>query len=110
MPRSRVTLLEYLYRKVGYRKGTKAAAFIIAWGIYSESVEEGRRAHMDGYSTYWNQSRASSYRELAVFHEVFPNDLLPDRIWRLLRQHVQSKKLAVAMAEALPVVAVWSGG
>jgi hypothetical protein len=99
----RVTLLEHLYRKAGYRKGTKAAAFIVAWGIYSDSLPEGERAHMYGYRLYWKESQATAYRELQAFHEVFPDDPFPDRIWALLRQYVDSPKLPVAMAQALPV-------
>jgi hypothetical protein len=107
MPRKRVTLLEYLYGNQGYRKGTKSAAFIVAWGLYSDSLGQDQRAHMDGYSKYWRQSRASSYRELAVFHEVFPDEL-PDRLWGLIRGAVDSRKLPQAMAQALRVESVWS--
>jgi hypothetical protein len=110
MPRKRVTLLEYLYRSVGYRKGTKAAAFIVAWGLYSDSLPDGSRPHMYGYSKFWKQSSASSYRELVVFHEVFPGDATPDRVWSVIGDVVESKKLADAMAQALRVEAVWSLG
>jgi len=105
----RLTLVEYLYRTLGYRKGTRAAAFIVAWGIYSDSLPDGERAHMYGYANYWKQSQATSYRELETFHAAFPDDALPDRVWAQLREHVDARKsVSVATAQALPVVGRWS--
>jgi len=104
-----VTLLEYLYRKMGYRKGTRVAAFVVAWGIYADTLGEDKRAHMDGYIKYWRTSRATAYRELSMFREAFPDDLLPDRVWSLVTGAVASRRsLSVAMAEASVVKEVWS--
>lgn len=108
MPRQKEMLGVYLFRKLGYRKGTKAAAFIVAWGIYADSLSEGEVPTMDGYQRYWKSNPAAAYRERAVFHDAFPDDLTPDRIWRLAREQVQSRRsVSVAVAEALPVAATW---
>lgn len=107
-PRRPVTFAEFLFRKLGYRKGTKVAAFVVAWGIYTDSLQEGRRASMFGYANYWKQSQATSYRELEVFHEAFPDEVLPDRVWSVVGRHVEERKSrAVAAAQALPVVSRW---
>lgn len=116
-----VTLLEYLYREMGYRKGTRVAAFIVAWGIYADTLDEsvsvpgerrrreGKRSHMDGYISYWKMSRATAYRELAMFREAFPGDEYPDRVWALVTDAVGSRRsLSVAMAEASVVKGVWA--
>lgn len=104
-----VTLVEYLFRSLGYRKGTKAAAFIVAWGIYADSVGDGERPGMHGYAKYWKQSVATSYRELEVFREAFPEDPFPDRVWAMIREHVETRKSrSVATAQALPVLGRWA--
>jgi hypothetical protein len=104
-----VSFLEFLYREAGYRKGTRVAAFVVAWGIYSESLADGVEPNMDGYGKYWKVSRATAYRELQTFHAVFPDDVLPDRVWRKLSAAVESRKsLSVAMAQASGVRSVWS--
>jgi hypothetical protein len=104
-----VTFLEFLYRELGYRRGTRAAAFVVAWGIYSDSLADGVESNMDGYGKYWNMSRATAYRELQVFHAVFPDDALPDRVWSKLSEGVTARKsLSVGMAQASGVKAVWS--
>jgi len=103
------TFLEFLYREVGYRKGTRVAAFVVAWGIYSDSLSDGVPANMDGYGRYWKTSRATAYRELSAFHQVFPLDPLPDRVWMKLSEAVSARKsLSIAMAQASGVKAVWS--
>lgn len=108
MTAKRQTLAEFLFREVGWRKGTKVAAFIVAWGIYSDQVPEGEKTHLWGYSQYWKQSNANTYRELSAFHEVFPDDVLPDRLWDEARAAVKDRKsLAIATAQVLPAVGVW---
>jgi hypothetical protein len=105
----RVTLAEHLFRSIGVRKGTRAAAFIAAWGIYSDQVAEGSKATMYGYSLYWKQSQATSYRELDAFHSAFPDEALPDRIWAQARAAVESRRsLPAATAQAMAAVGAWS--
>lgn len=110
MSRSRpVTLVEFLYGKLGYRRGTKAAAFIVAWGIYADSLPVDEVWSMHGYAKYWKQSPATSYRELEVFREAFPGDQWPFRVWALVRDSVDARKSrALATAQALPVVGRWA--
>jgi hypothetical protein len=103
-----VTLAEYLFKKVGLRKGTRAAAFIVAWGIYMDSLPPEKKANMYGYSGYWKQSEATSYRELDVFHQAFPNEKYPDRIWAKARSVVLDRKaLTAATGQAMAAVGDW---
>lgn len=103
-----VTLAEYLFKKVGLRKGTRAAAFIVAWGLYAESVPPESTPTMVGYTAYWKQSEATSYRELDVFHQAFPTERYPDRIWWKARSAVQDRKsLSAATGQAMAAVSVW---
>jgi hypothetical protein len=77
----------YLFRKLGWRKGSRVAAFIAAWGIYSDSQGSGERT-LDGYAAYWRQSRATSFREQELFRLAFPQHLTPEPLWRSIRRSV----------------------
>jgi hypothetical protein len=110
-PKRPVMLGEYLFRKLGYRRGTKAAAFIVAWGLYSDSLGEGESWSVEAYAKYWGESFSTAYRELNVFREAFPDDGYPFRVWGVVRDSVEARKsrsLPVAMAQVLPVVGTWS--
>lgn len=75
-----VMLGEFLAGRVGLYKATKVVAFIVAWGIYSDKTP-GEAHTLDGYSAYWKQSRATTYRERDLFRLCFPDDKVPDRVW-----------------------------
>lgn len=108
MVAKRVTLAEFLFEKVGFRKGTRVAAFIAAWGLYVESLPPEKKATMVGYTAYWKQSEATSYRELDVFHQAFPDERYPDRIWEKVRPDVLDRKAVRAVAgQAMAAVGVW---
>lgn len=105
----RETLAVFLFRELGYRKGTKVAAFIAAWGIYSDQVPDGEGPYIHGYTKYWKQNQANTYRELHAFHEVFPDDATPQRLWDIARKAVKDRKtVAVATAQVLPAMGEWS--
>lgn len=78
-----MTLAEFLVRKVGLLKAVKVAAFIAAWGIYSEHAQD--RLTIEGYTAYWRQSVSTSYRERDLFVICFPEERNPSRLWALLR-------------------------
>lgn len=110
MPERRMTLAETLVRKVGLRKATSVAAFIVAWGIYSE--KEDAPHTMDAYSAFWGQSNATTYRERDLFRICFPEDKLPDRVWGLIRSvydaRIDVKSREVTTAQVLSVQGSWS--
>jgi hypothetical protein len=108
MVKKRETLAEYLFRTVGFRKGTRAAAFIAAWGIYSDQVPEGEAVNLFGYTKFWKSSQATTYRELATFHEAFPDEALPDRLWAQARAAVEARKsLPSATAQLMGTAGTW---
>lgn len=104
------TLAVYLVRKVGLRKATTVCSFVVAWGIYTEAVEGSHT--LDGYSAYWKQSLATTYRERDVFRICFPEDKVPDRIWAKVRSLYGSKvdqsKREAAAAQVLSLRGAWS--
>jgi hypothetical protein len=75
----------YLFRKLGWRKGSRVAAFIAAWGIYSEGSPAGERT-LDAYADYWNQSRATAFREQELFRKALPHYETPEAMWREIRR------------------------
>jgi hypothetical protein len=84
-----VTLAEFLTGKVGLMKGTKVAAFVVAWGIYTE--REAGPHSLEGYYRYWGQSISSTYRERDLFRICWPNEQVPDRVWPALGAVVDAK-------------------
>jgi hypothetical protein len=104
----REPLLMHLYRENGFREGTRAAEFIVSWGIYSEKLPSGEVPTMDGFSAFWRESQATSYRGLRAFRGAFPDDPFPDRVWAVIAKHVEARKVAAASRDAMFVEAVWS--
>lgn len=104
------TLAVYLVRKVGLRKATTVCSFVVAWGIYVEAVEGSHT--LDGYSAYWKQSLATTYRERDFFRICFPDDRTPDRVWSKVRALYEAKvdkaKRETAAAQVLSLRGAWS--
>jgi hypothetical protein len=106
----REPLLMHLYRESGFREGTRAAEFIVSWGLYVDSGDVrpvGALPSMEDYSRYWKQSLATSYRGLRAFHESFPDEHYPDRIWGRIADKIEARKVARASREAMFVEGVW---
>jgi hypothetical protein len=78
----------YLFRTLGWRRGTKVAAFVAAWGIYSDSLSRSAERTLAGYASFWHESRATSFREQELFRVAFPEHLTPESLWRELRRDV----------------------
>lgn len=108
--RKQMTLAEFLVKKVGLRKATGVCAFVVAWGIYSEQVSEPHT--LDGYSAYWKQSNATTYRERDTFRICFPDDKVPDRVWAYVRTVYDGKldraKRDSGAAQVLSLRGPWS--
>lgn len=107
---SQDTLLKFLISKVGVLKAAKIAGFIAAWGMYSESIEEGGKATIYGCGQFWKRSQASMYREIGLFRRAFPDDHDPERVWQLSKAQVverQKAKSDQAAGELLEVRMDW---
>jgi hypothetical protein len=104
------TLAVYLVKKVGLRKATSVCSFVVAWGIYSESVDGSPT--LDGYTAFWNQSLATTYRERDMFRICFPQDKVPDRVWSKVRAvyeaRVDRSERETAAAQVLSLRGSWS--
>lgn len=103
------TLAEYLVKKVGLRKASGVCSFVVAWGIYTERVEGPHT--LDGYSAYWKQSNATTYRERDTFRICFPEDKIPDRVWAQCRAIYSAKldqsKRDFGAAQVLSLRGAW---
>lgn len=104
------TLAEFLVKKVGLRKAVGVCSFVVAWGIYTE---KGAEPHtLDGYSAYWKQSAATTYRERDTFRICFPDDKVPDRVWAHVRSVYDAKldqgKRDVGSAQVLSLRGEWA--
>lgn len=105
-----MTLAEYLVSKVGLRKATTVASFVVAWGIYTERAKPPHT--MKDYCEFWGQSLAYGYKERDVFRICFPHDDFPDRQWAHVREVYRSVsergERERAAARALSVQGSWS--
>jgi len=94
----------FLFRQVGWRKGSKVAAFIAAWGIYSESLRPADERSLLGYAVFWGESRATAFREQELFRLVFPQLSTPEPLWRTIRRSVVRSDDRDAVAGTVMVV------
>ena len=99
-------LVVFLAAKVGIRDAVKVAAFVVAWGRCTD--EMGREPNFREYSEHWGQSEAQTYKELRVFHAVWPKDRTPKRVWDWCRDQVGADERDVAVAQALDVERRWA--
>lgn len=95
------SLMVYLVSKAGMRKAVKIATFVVAWGKATEAL--GVEPNFREYSEFWRQSQDQTYKELRVFHEVWPKDRTPKRVWDWCRDQVEAEDRDVAVAQALTV-------
>jgi hypothetical protein len=87
-----------------FRKASKVASFIAAWGIAYEALHLGRAITIDEYAEYWRMSQAKAYREYQLYKVVWPRDFSPLRVWRWCKTHgVESRELQLAAAQVMTV-------
>lgn len=102
---------EFMAGRVGLVKATRVAAFIIAWGIYSDKTEGPHT--LDGYTAYWGQSLSTTYRERDLFRLCFPDEKVPDRIWAKVSTRFPfdrgARERDVNAVRLLTVEGWWSG-
>ena len=71
-------------QRMGFRKGGQALTFAVCWWIVTRKL--GRPPEtVDEYSDWWKQSRATGYREQAVFRKTFPEFAGPMELAEWLR-------------------------
>lgn len=82
LPR-RDSLLGYAYARTGsVVKASNVVAFMVSWDVCRRSL--GHEPTVAEYSEWWRQSERGSYKELARFREVFPDERNPSRILDLV--------------------------
>jgi hypothetical protein len=72
-------LIVFLTAKVGVKDAVKVATFLVQWGIVAR--RKGREPTIGDYLSYWSESPATYYRDLARFRKVWPDDKSPQRRW-----------------------------
>jgi len=80
------TVFDYMVRKVGFRKTLKILTFVMAWATVEN--EFGREPSIEEYADWWRSSRATAFREQALFRECFPNEATPSRLTALAMERV----------------------
>lgn len=95
------TLMLYLVSNVGMRKAIKIASFVVAWGKATNAL--GGEPNFREYTEFWKQSEDRTYKELRLFHEVWPKDRTPKRVWDWCEQEAHAEDVEVATAQALMV-------
>jgi hypothetical protein len=102
-------LLAYLTRTVGIWRAAKVGGYIAAWGLYSDSLDPGARRSIEGCGDYWRRSHASMWREHRLFHEAFPDEANPERIWQSCKAEADRKSREKATRDLLLIDRNWSG-
>ncbi len=72
-------LVVFLTAKVGMKDAVRIATFLVQWGIVAR--RKGREPLPADYMSYWAESPATYYRELARFRKVWPGEKSPQAKW-----------------------------
>lgn len=94
-------LVLFLVDKVGMKDAIKVATFIVQWGTVSRKL--GREPTGDEYCEDWLVSRATYFRALQLFHNVWPDDRTPQRVWEWVEDQVPAGQSVEESA-----LAVWA--
>src|SRR3954471_20540291 len=71
-------MLAHIVKKVGWKKGRQVWAFMGAWGLIESRL--GHQPTLEEYAKWWKVSRATAFREQALFRECFPDEATPSRL------------------------------
>jgi hypothetical protein len=78
-------LVVFLTLKIGMKQAIKVATFMVQWGIVAR--RKGREPSIAEYMVYWSCSEATYYRELRIFHKVWPEEKNPQRKWQWIEKN-----------------------
>ena len=71
-------MLAHIVRRVGLRKGRQVGSFMAAWALVEAKL--GHEPTLEEYAAWWKESRATAFREQALFRECFPEETTPSRL------------------------------
>ena len=78
-------LIVFLSAKVGMKNAIKVATFLVQWGTVVR--RKGREPSIAEYMVHWGCSEATYYRDLRIFHKVWPDDRNPQRRWEWIESN-----------------------
>jgi hypothetical protein len=82
--------MAYAATRLGPLKGSRVLTFMIAWDVARREV--GDDLTVAAYAEWWKLSERTAWRELATFHELFPDERNPTRIMRELQGQWESRR------------------
>lgn len=99
-----IPLMELARRRVGLLRAGKLMAFVIAWGVVRDQVD-GFDAlpiteQVATYREWWRANERTTWRELALWRQAFPEEPTPSRALDLLAEHRTSNVGALPVAIA----------
>ena len=78
-------LVRYLTTKAGIRRAFMLLEFVVLWGQVVDSLG-GERPTKEQFMAFWGESQATYYRRMDRWHQVWPDDSDPHRVWLWLRE------------------------
>jgi hypothetical protein len=87
--RETLPLAYVLYKRVGFRKATRAMEFVVAWGLATEEL--GHPVSMAEYTTYWHMSTANAYRDRDAWVAAAPGYDV-EKLWASISDRISERK------------------
>ena len=75
--------MEVAVAQGGLLKGPRAMAVIVGWMVAEQML--GHPPTLEEYQEWWKLSRATAFRDQALFRECFPAETTPQQIADLVR-------------------------
>lgn len=60
--------VDVIVHRVGFRKSPRVLQLVMCWAIVEQDI--GHAPTVDEYASWWGESRATAYRDLALFREA----------------------------------------
>jgi hypothetical protein len=91
-------LLTVAARAVGLRRAFRVLTFMAAWDRAKRAMCKGPIT-LEEYGEWWKESRATIYREQALFRQAFPGETTPDRLLGLASVQWDDRKGIAALGQ-----------
>ena len=99
LQRDPLPMMVFLVEKVGLRDAPKVAQLVIGWGRAGEAL--GHVPKVYEYQAHSGLSRATCARQMHLFHQAYPDEKTPQRVWESVRKEVTAAHREMAAAELL---------
>jgi hypothetical protein len=87
--RESLPLAYVLYKRVGFRRATRALEYVVSWGLATEDL--GHEVSVSEYGVYWKISLSHAYADREAWVVAAPGVDVSE-VWSSVRDRIAERK------------------